>query len=100
MKNLSKNNISKIYIVKYCGGFFEGYYELTIFATDKKGRATKYASKFNKILKKWKEHYKQYQEVKFDNFVWLKNEHIDNHFNRWSMLQDITRCYIEEVEIR
>jgi len=52
--------MDKIYLVKYCGGSYDDFYIVTIFATTKKSTATKYVTRFNKILKKWKEYYSQF----------------------------------------
>lgn len=91
--------MDKIYLVKYCGGSYEDYYDTIIFATNKKSRATKYVTKFNKILKKWKLYYKQYETNEM-GFPWIKNEYVQKYFNRWNMLNNITRCYFVEVPIR
>ena len=53
--------MKKIYIVRYCGGSYDDWYESNVFVTDKKTTATKYVTKFNKTLKKWKNHYKQFE---------------------------------------
>lgn len=88
-----------MYIVRYCGGSYDDWYESNIFVTDKKSTATKYVTKFNKSLKKWKNHYKQY-EVKRFGIDWLKDEHIYKHFNRWNSLRIIDKCYWVEIEVR
>ena len=90
---------NKMYLVRYCGGSYEDYYSAVIFATSKKSTATKYVSKFNRILKKWKKHYSQF-ECDEMGFKWIKEEHIEQHFNRWNSLRDVTRCYYEEIEVR
>ncbi|WP_379953309.1 hypothetical protein [Dokdonia sp. R78006] len=91
--------MKKIYIVKYCGGSHDDWYSADVFVTDKKTTATKYVTKFNKILKKWKEHYKQYEENILENMNWIKDEHLE-HFERWNDLQNITKCYCDEIELR
>lgn len=88
-----------MYVVKYCGGDHEDYYEKVIFVTDKKSTATKYVTKFNRILKKWKEYYRQYTENEY-GFEWIKERYVDQYYRRWYSLRNITRCYWEEVEIR
>lgn len=89
----------KIYIVRYSGGDYDGRYEVNIFATDKKTTATKYVTRFNKILKKWKEHYKQYER---DDLImkWIKDEYLDLYFDRWDKLRNIDKCYWNEMELR
>jgi hypothetical protein len=106
MKNLKKvkdlERKPKIYLVKYWGGDWDDHYTHIVFATTNKSVATKYVKKFNSVLKKWKEYYKQF-EYKNDEIWgtgWIKNEHIEQHYNRWSRLRSIDKCYWDEVEIR
>ena len=51
-----------MFIVKYYGGEYDSHYTKDIFVTNNKRTATKYVTKFNKLLKKWKKHYEQYTE--------------------------------------
>ena len=88
----------KIYIVKYNGGSYDDAYEVDLFVTDKKIKATKYVKKFNKILNKWKDEYKQYEESKY-GYARLKDEYLQ-YFDRWYSLQNVSRCYCEEIEFR
>jgi hypothetical protein len=92
-------NPDKIYVVKYCGGDYEDFGNVTVFATTKKSVATRYVTKFNRILKKWKNHYKQFEtnEMGID---WIKQEFVERHFDRWNRLQNISTCYYEEVLVR
>lgn len=87
------------YLVRYCGGSYDDYYSAVVFVTNKKSTATKYCSKFNKALKKWKAYYKQFETDKF-GMKWIADEHVDKHFDRWNSLQNITNCYYEEVPFR
>ena len=87
--------MKKMYIVRYCGDS----YDANVFVTDKKSTATKYVSKFNKTLKKWKEHYKKY-EVKEHGMNWIKDDYAEQHFNRWNALRNINKCYWDEIELR
>lgn len=91
--------MKKTYIVRYCGGGYDDWCEANVFVTDKKTTATKYVTKFNKLLKKWKEHYKQYEGKKF-GMDWIKDEHVEQHFDRWNRLRNITKCYWNEIELR
>ena len=88
-----------MYIVRYYGGSYDDWYETNVFVTDRKATATKYVTKFNKMLKKWKEHYKQYEDKKF-GMDWIKEEYIEQHFNRWNSLRNITKCDWSEIELR
>ena len=99
IKQKIQSSIKKMYIVKYCGGSYEDYYEKIVFVTDKKSTATKYVTKFNKTLKKWKDYYSQYEEKSQFGVTWIKDS-FNNKFNRWYSLGNISRAYWEEVEVR
>ena len=88
-----------MYIVKYSHGSYADYGTTDIFITDKKSKATKYVTKFNKLLKKWKKYYDQYCDKKFSSFLWIKDEHIQ-YYNRWSSLREVNTAYWEEIEVR
>ena len=89
------------YLVRYCGGSYEDYYSAVIFVTNKKSTATKYVTKFNRILKKWKKYYEQFENNKSGfGMKWIADEHIENHFERWYSLKNITKCYYEKVSFR
>jgi hypothetical protein len=90
---------NKIYLVKYYGGSYDDNYTVNIFATSSKSKATKYRAKFNRILKKWKAYYSQYETNKL-GFNWIDDSYVDNYYNRWSFLSRINMCYYEEVEVR
>lgn len=92
-----KQNV--IYLVRYCGGSYDDYYSAIVFATTKKSTATKYVTKFNRILKKWKKHYEQFEKSTFGH-KWIADEHIEKHFDRWNSLRNITKCYYEEMSVR
>jgi hypothetical protein len=98
--HLHKTAVStSYYLVRYCGGSYDDYYSAVIFVTNKKSTATKYVTKFNYILKKWKKHYEQFETDKF-GMKWIADEHVEKHFDRWHSLQNITKCYYEEVSFR
>jgi|GEM_PF-1730107 len=88
-----------MYIVRYCGGSYDDWYEANVFVTDKKTTATKYVTKFNKMLKKWKAHYKQFERKEL-GMTWIKDEYVEQHFNRWNSLRNINNCYWNEIEFR
>ena len=75
------DNSKKHYLVSYCGGSYDDYYTSVIFVTDDKKKATKYVTKFNKILKKWKKHYKQYEDKKYGD-IWISDIYQDKYFDR------------------
>ena len=88
-----------VYIVSYSRGSYEDHKEIIIFATTKKSKATKYVTKFNRILKKWQEYYKQY-ETNEVGISWLKEEHVQKYFDRWYELRQVNYCYWEQIELR
>ncbi|MEY3501722.1 MAG: hypothetical protein RL308_3395 [Bacteroidota bacterium] len=97
---LSKTSVmTSYYLIKYSGGTYDDYYSAVIFVTDKKSTATKYCSKFNKALKKWKAYHKQFEIYKF-GMNWIADEHVEKHFDRWNSLEKVTKCYYEEVSFR
>jgi hypothetical protein len=91
--------MKKIYIVKYGFGGYDDYTEVIIFATINEATAKKYVQRFNRILKKWKEHYAQYENGE-RGFRWLKDEYAETHFERWNMLREIKGCFYHQVELR
>ena len=93
-KKQKTNNSNTYYLIKYCGSAYDGYYNTVVFVTNNKSTATKYVSKFNRILKKWTKYYKQFETNKFGG-KW-----IEKHYIRWYQLQQITKCYYEEVPFR
>lgn len=92
--------MTSYYLVRYYGGSYEDSFDVVVFATNKKTTATKYCTKFNKLLKKWKEHYKQFETTKFGCMTWIADEHVETKFYRWNRLQKISRCYYEVVSVR
>ena len=88
-----------MYIIRYYGGSYDDFYEVNVFVTDKKSTATKYVTKFNKKLKKWKEYYKQFETDEL-GMTWIADKYVDKHFMRWNSLQNITKCYWNEIEAR
>lgn len=95
--------MEKIYIVSYSSGDYEDYSNKIIFATMSKSKATKYVTRFNKILKKWKDYYKIYEEKKIWSnklLTWIKDEYVEKHYDRWYMLQNINKCRYIEIELR
>ena len=94
-----KKKISdSIYIVSYKTGYYEDRKIITVFATTKKSTATKYVTKFNKLVKKWYNYYKQFTHMKW-GFPCIMEEY-PQYYRRWNQLSDISYCYWEEVKLR
>ena len=87
---------NKIYIAKYSIGSYEDYTEYTVFASTNKSKVTKWCTKFNKMIIKWSDYYKKYE----DDIGWIKVEYVTKHYKRWYWLRTITKAYYEETEIR
>lgn len=97
---MNKTDIStRYYLVSYYGGFSDDYYETIVFITNNKSTATKYVTKFNRILKKWKKYYEQFETNKI-GIKWIADEHVEKYFERWYSLRNITKCYYKEVLFR
>jgi hypothetical protein len=88
-----KQNSDKIYLVSY----FRNDYEVTVFVTSKKSTATKYVTRFNKILKKWKNYYKQFEDMTIPFIPWVNDP---AKFYRWDMLRNIQNCRYTEIPVR
>lgn len=99
----TKNNKSGIsnryYLVSYSGGDYDDYYSNVVFVTNNKSTATKYVTKFNGILKRWKKYYEQFEITKF-GIKWIADEYVHSHFDRWDALRNINKCYYEECTFR
>jgi len=101
MPQLNKQAVmTSYYLVRYSGGSYENDFDVVIFTTSKKTTATKYCTKFNKILKKWKAYYKQFETQKYGIMTWISDEHIHTKFERWNKLSNISGCYWVEVSVR
>lgn len=72
--------------------------EQSLFVTTNKSFAQRYIKKFNDLHKKWFDYYKQFTEYQYGILV-LKEEHYDKS-DRWYMLKDFHRCYIEQIDFR
>jgi hypothetical protein len=95
---MSKKN--KIYIVKYSLGTYDDYREEIIFATIKKTIATKYVTRFNKVLKQLEEDNKRFEKVESYGLSWIKDKYAKNFYRRWSTVREINKAFWEESEIR
>ena len=89
-----------MYVVKYSKGDYDDYREIIVFVTDRKTTATKYVTKFNKMLKKWREYYSQFEDNKRFPFTWFRDDAPTLYYDRWYMLREIYRCWWEEIEVR
>ena len=88
-----------MYIVKYSGGDYESVYTKDIFVTNDKREAMRYVMKANKLLRKWKKYYKRY-EVKWLGVTTIADEYTEAHYTTWYRLQNVDKCYFEEIELR
>ena len=92
------NNIEKIYIVGYSKGSYSDYQEINIFATSKKSTATKYVTRFNKILKQLEEDNKKFEKPN-DFMNWIKDDCFQ-YYRRWSEVREINNAFWEELKLR
>ena len=93
-----------MYLVKYCGGTYGDFHSVNIFVTPNKATAIKYVEKFNRILKKWKEYYSQFEIKEGFGFNTLSfdvtNDYYYGKFCRWNTLSEIDECYYDEISVR
>lgn len=89
----------KMYIVRYYGGGYDDHCTVDIFVTSNKLVAKKYATRFNKMIKKWKEYYSQLEYNKYGILKWILDED-QSKYKRWHSLRNISRCFWEEIEVR
>ena len=91
----------KIYLACYSTGEYDDLGIHVVFASNVKSRVTKWVSKFNKMHKRWKAHYDQYCDDRYEGALgrWIAEEHYDKS-NRWHMLRNINRAYYAEIELR
>ncbi len=88
--------MEELYIVKYSIGHYDDWGVTDIFVTNNKSKATKYVTKFNRLVKKWCEYYNQFE----DDSHWIKDEYVEQHFQRWIWFRDIEQCYYEIIDVR
>lgn len=96
----SNLHVEKSYVVQYRGGGKDDYFNIIIFTTNSKDKAKKYVEKFNSILKRWKDHYSQYEDEIELGYRWIKDKYFNKYFNRWYEINNIDKCYFEEIELR
>lgn len=92
--------MKKSYVVQYQGGEIDDYFNVIIFVTNGKDKAKKYVERFNSSLEKWKDYYSQYEEERESEYRWIKDEYVSKHFNRWYEINNIDKCYFEEINLR
>jgi len=89
----------KIYLCCYSSGAYDDYRVITVFATTNKSNAKRWVSKFNKILKKWRGYYSQFEDDK-SIINWIKDEYVDKYYDRWNSIRKINNAFVEEVQVR
>ena len=86
---------NEIFAVAYYGGEYDDYFNKTVFVTKNEQTAIDYVNKFNSILQKWKDYYKQFEED-----GWIKKEFEDGYFRRWLQIRNVSKCYYTKIQIR
>ena len=84
------------FIVFVSVGNYEDHFNKNLFVTFDKNVATKYVTKFNKTIKKLKQHYKQFE----DEDGWIKKEYIEERFCNWDLVSKTNKSFWREIEIR
>ena len=88
----------KIYLVSHSEQNYEDYEEEFIFATTDKQVAYSYADRYNALLKKWRDYYKQF-EVK-QGACHSGISHLDIKYYRWITLKNLNGCKVTKVNMR
>lgn len=86
------------YLVKYQGGSWDDYYNANVFVTLNEETAKKYIDKANKMLLKWKEYFKKFE----DESGWFDDEKhsVDDWYMRWKQIKNISNFYFETITIK
>lgn len=100
-----KKDKKYIYAAKYAGGSYDDYYVAVAFVTHDKHIAEKWAEKYNRILKSYKDFY--FQKDDEGEFV-LKERYqdmynsISENFNidRYWDMYDAKEAFVSEIEVR
>jgi hypothetical protein len=87
--------MGKMYLVQYSSGEWGDYSSGILFVTPDKSTAISYKKKFNKILKRWKKYYSQFN----DSSDWIKDEYME-HFRRWHTIMELNKCFYTEIQVR
>lgn len=90
--------MSKLYLVQCSSGEWDDHVNIILFATPNIKTAKKYITKANKLVKKYKKFYKQFEDK--DKYLpWIKDEYMD-YFDRWNDLRKINNIFFNELEMR
>jgi hypothetical protein len=88
----------KVYLVTYSTGEYEDYRQFNLFATKSKTKAVKYANRFNRVFKEYKDFYEKFETEKY-SFKWVKDEYKD-YISRYIFLRELNDCCVEKIELR
>ena len=90
----------KYYKCYYSRGSYDDYRRVDVFVTNDFKKAKSWVKKFNKIIKKWKLHYSQYEDARM-GFRWISETNVDEYvYDRWHSLKEINNANYEEIEFR
>ncbi len=84
---------NKIYLVSHSEYQYEDFQEEFIFATTDKQIAYSYMERYNAMLKKWRDYYKQFE-------VNREISHLDIKYYRWATLKYLNGCEVTETNMR
>jgi len=84
--------MTKMYIVKYNGGSYDDFYVNDIFITNKKSTATKYVTKFNRVLKAYSKYYEKFESNKYGT-TWFDDDAPNVYYSTWHKLKNINNAY-------
>lgn len=89
----------KAYICYYVHGSYEDRTIINVFVTTNIEVAQKWVNKFNKVIEKYKDLYKQFEEVS-PFFGRQLSEKYCEYVERWDFVNNVKYIGIEEIEIR
>lgn len=90
-----------MYLVCYSEGEYESYCVNPVFVTNDKSVAEAWCDKFNRMVGKWRQYYKQFEvDESGTGWGWLDTENYMDKFDRWIKLRDVDTAFIVEIEER
>ena len=95
---MEKNNM---FLVHYWIGEYTDTVDVNIFVTESEETAKAYCTKFNCILTKWKEYYKNLAEnARLDDSIDEDSEEYYNIWAKYHKIEEVKYCSYRKIEIR
>lgn len=103
--------MSKMYIVRYSTGAYDDFVINNVFVTGSISIAESYVTRFNDVINRYKNFYKQFEEHRYpelfkdpeyildEDDYRLSRKHFE-YYDRWYELKGFNECFFEEIEVR